>query len=206
VRAVVVARSADGGRTWGEPVAAQRDGWVIDGCPHAGPSMQVDAAGRVHVAWWTGKEGAAGVFYAHSDDGGRTFAAPTPMGVAEFSRPAHVQLAVDAAADGGARVVVAWDDGTARVPRVVVRVSRDGGRTFGRALAASEGGRAATFPVLAARDGRVSLAWSEESAEQAAHGAQHGAGHGAGARDRTTPMPLPTVGRRQVVVRDATLD
>src|SRR5205085_11620864 len=58
VRAVVVARSTDGGRTWGEAVQAQRDGWVIDGCPHAGPSMQVDAAGRVHIAWWSGTEGA----------------------------------------------------------------------------------------------------------------------------------------------------
>ncbi len=195
VREVVVARSADGGRTWAAPVRAQRDGWVIDGCPHAGPSLAVDAAGRVHVAWWSGREGAAGVFYARSDDGGQAFGAPVPLGVAERSRPAHVQLAV------GERVVVAWDDGTRNTPVVQVRVSRDGGATFGAATHASDGARAATFPVLALDGARLALAWSEEAPAEPAH-----AGHGAAMKDARAPMPLPTVGQRTVVVRDGNLN
>jgi hypothetical protein len=203
VREVVVARSADGGHTWAEPVRAQRDGWVIDGCPHAGPSLTTDRAGRVHVAWWSGREGAAGVFYARSDDGGRTFGEAIPMGVAERSRPAHVQLAVTEGAEGaeGApRVVVAWDDGTRNTPIVRVRVSRDGGTTFGAATSASDGARAATFPVLALDGARLALAWSEEAATEAAAHASHAK------RDPKASMPLPTVGQRSVVVRDGTLD
>jgi hypothetical protein len=201
VREVVVARSADGGRTWDAPVRAQRDGWVIDGCPHAGPSLSADAAGRVHVAWWSGKEGAAGVFYARSDDGGRSFGAPAPIGVAERSRPAHVQLAVAEGAAEGVRVVVAaWDDGTVNTPVVRVRVSRDGGTTFDDATAASDGARAATFPVLALDGARLSLAWSEEAAATDGHD-----GHGARMKDPKARMPLPTVGRRQVVIRDGTV-
>jgi hypothetical protein len=201
LRQVVVARSADGGRTWAEPALAQRDGWVIDGCPHAGPSMQVDAAGRVHVAWWSGKRGAAGVFYAHSDDGGRTFGAAAPMGVAEFSRPAHVQLALDPvpnAPASAARVVATWDDGTVRDPRVLVRVSRDGGATFGPAVAASVPGRSATFPVLAAQGGRATLAWSEDTTSAAPE-------HAHTNRDKPMRMPLPSVGRKAIVMRDVTL-
>ncbi|AHG87690.1 putative cytochrome c biogenesis protein [Gemmatirosa kalamazoonensis] len=201
VRQVVVARSADGGRTWAAPVAAQRDGWVIDGCPHAGPSLQVDAAGRVHVAWWTGKEGAAGVFYARSDDGGRTFGAPAPLGVATYSRPAHVQLALDAAPNAAPNaeptVVATWDDGTVRQPRVLVRVSRDGGATFGPASEASAPGRSATFPVLAAHAGRVTLAWNEEAGSVEEH-------HHA-ARDTEAHQPLPSVGRKTIVMRDGRL-
>jgi hypothetical protein len=211
-RAVVVARSADGGRTWAVPVAAQRDGWVIDGCPHAGPSLQVDAAGRVHVAWWSGKQGAAGVFYARSDDGGRTFGAPVPIGVAEYSRPAHVQMAVtDGAApngstpnastpDAGPTVVLAWDDGTVQQPRVMVRVSRDGGATFAPAVPASASGRPATFPVLALSGGQITLAWSEDANASAAE-SEHHMGHG----DKPMHMPLPAVGQQRIVMRDARL-
>ena len=214
VREVVVARSADGGRRWAPAVRAQRDGWVIAGCPHAGPSLAVDGAGRVHVAWWSGKEGAAGAFYARSGDGGQAFDAPVPLGVAAFSRPAHVQLAL--AGDG--RVVAVWDDGTVKVPRVLVRVSRDAGVSFAPAAVASAtssatsgatsgaagggvDGAAATFPVLAAAGDRVALAWTAESA---AHLAREHA-HRPDMKDPRVRMPLPSVGRRSVVLRDATV-
>lgn len=122
--------------------------------------MQVDDAGRVHIAWWTGKEGAAGAYYARSDDGAKTFHDPVTLGAAAFSRPAHVQLAVT---DGGNTVVAAWDDGTLKVPRVRARVSRDGGRSFARAVDASANGRAAGFPVIGTVGDSLVLAWSEEA-------------------------------------------
>jgi hypothetical protein len=199
VRDVVVARSDDRGATWREPVRAHADGWVFDGCPHAGPSLQVDGAGRVHVAWWTGKQGAAGVWYAHSDDGARTFSTPTPLGVAEFSRPAHVQLAQG----GEGRLIAAWDDGTLATPRIVVRTSKDGGDSWSGAVALSDSGRAAGFPVVAAQGERVTVAWSEESAAGAA---AHGAHAKMDMKDPRATMPLGTVGDAQVLVRRAGLE
>jgi hypothetical protein len=157
--------------------------------------MQVDAENRLHVAWWTGREGAAGVYYARSDDGARTFTDPVPLGTAEFSRPAHVQLALGA----GGQIVVAWDDGTRQIPRVVVRVSRDGGRSFGRVQEVSQPGRAATFPVLGVVRSAVTVAWSEESetadlAARRADSLHH-------ATDPQAPMGLTAVGEAQVVAR-----
>ena len=195
VREVVVARSTDKGATWSEPVHAQRDGWVFDGCPHAGPSLQVDEAGRVHIAWWSGKEGAAGVWFARSTDGARTFSAPAPLGVAEFSRPAHVQLALD----GSDRLVAAWDDGTLATPRIVARVSRDGGARWSETATLSDSSRASGFPVVVAARGRMAVAWSEQSIEAAAHESHE---------KMSTPhaMPLGTVGESRVVVRRGTLE
>jgi hypothetical protein len=197
IRDVVVARSADGGATWSAPVRAHADDWKFDGCPHAGPAVAVDSSGTLHVTWWTGKEGSAGVLYARSTDGARSFEPAIPLGVAQFSRPAHVQLALGR--DG--KVAVAWDDGTKEIPRVLVRVSRDGGRRFGDAIPVSVAGRSATFPVLGISGDSISVAWSEESSETARAAA-------AAAPDMKDPkavMGLHAVGNAQVLVRRGAL-
>jgi hypothetical protein len=194
VRDVVVARSGDRGITWSEPVRVHADDWVFEGCPHAGPSMRVDDRGRLHVAWWTGKDRAAGVWYARSDDGARTFHEPRAIDVADFSRPSHVQLALG---DAG-RVVVAWDDATGRTPRVLLRVSDDGGDSFGAAIPVSAEGRAATFPVLAAHGRRLTVAWSERSAEAAANAAHAEPNM----KDPKARKRMHAVGEDRVLVRE----
>jgi hypothetical protein len=195
VRDVVVSRSRDHGYTWSAPTRAHADSWVFPGCPHAGPSIQVDTGNRLHVAWWTGRQGAAGVYYARSDDSARTFTDPIPLGTAEFSRPAHVQVALGT----GGEIVVAWDDGTRQIPRVVLRVSRDGGRSFGRVQEVSGPRRAATFPVLGVAGSAVTVAWSEES--EAADLAARRADSLHHATDPQASMGLTAVGEAQVVAR-----
>ncbi|HJU65172.1 MAG TPA: sialidase family protein, partial [Gemmatimonadaceae bacterium] len=198
VRDVVVARSTDGGSTWSEPVRAHADDWVFDACPHAGPSLVVGGDDRVHVAWWTGKEGSAGVFYAQSSDGARSFSRAIPLGVAELSRPAHVQLALGE--DG--TVAVTWDDGTREQPDVALRLSRDGGRSFGVTYRLSAPGRVATFPVLAMTARGLTVAWSEQSPETA-H--RHATAR-PDMRDPNAVMELPSVGETQVMVRSGRLE
>jgi hypothetical protein len=158
--------------------------------------MQVDARGRVHVGWWTGKEGTAGAYYAHSDDGARTFSTPVTLGAAPFSRPAHVQIAL---ADHGNIVVAVWDDGTLEIPRVRVRVrvSRDGGATFAPVVDASDEHRAAGFPVVGAVGDSLVLAWSERSPASEAHD-RHARPD---MKDPNAVMPLSAVGDAAVVVR-----
>ena len=167
VRDIVVARSDDQGGTWSAPVRVHEDGWVVHACPDAGPSLAVDAGGRVHIAWWTGKEGRAGVQYAVAPPGAERFSAPVPLGLAEFSRPAHVQLAL--ARDSA--VVAAWDDGTMKSPAIVARISRDGGRSFAPATRLSDRGRSAGYPVVYTRDSAVAVAWQEQDTLAAARSA-----------------------------------
>ena len=196
VRDVVVAKSRDHGVTWTTPVRVHADNWVFDGCPHAGPSMQVDSAGTVHIAWWTGLQGKAGVYYARSTDGATTFHAPIALGVGEFSAPAHVQLAQSAG-----RVVAVWDDGTVKTPKVVMRVSTDGGEEFGPATLISADGQAATFPVLSLRDRHVTIAWSEQS--QAHH--EHERASAPNMKDSKAVKGLSRVGESAVRVRTGRL-
>ncbi|HXE58641.1 MAG TPA: sialidase family protein [Gemmatimonadales bacterium] len=193
VRDVVVARSADGGATWGEPVRPRAHDWVFPGCPHAGPAMQLDSAGVLHLAWWTGKAGEAGVYYARSTDGGRTFVDVQPMAAGARSTPAHVQLA--AAADG--TVVVAWDDGLSPLPRILVRVSRDGGRRFGPTEVLSDEGVAASYPVVALFGDSLAVAWSQRS--DSAHRAELAARPDM--KDPKAVMRLPRVGQSEIFLR-----
>ena len=191
VRDVVVTRSSDGGKTWASPVRARADDWVYPGCPHAGPSLEVDATGSVHVAWWTGKEGEAGVYYAKSADGARTFTAQ-PMAIGERARPAHVQLAV-----AGESVYLAWDDGLSEMPRVLLRRSSDGGESFRAEELLSEPGVAASFPVLVVHGDSVAVAWSQTTA------AEHQAKLASmiDMKDPEAVMPLPRVGQSEILVR-----
>lgn len=124
VRDIVIARSTDGGARFDAPRRVHEDGWVYDGCPHAGPSLAVTPDGTVHVAWYTGKEGAAGLFHAASTDGGRTFGAPRPIESGEWVPPSTARLAVTGADD----VWLAWEDRRRDDPIVfVARVSAGGG-------------------------------------------------------------------------------
>jgi hypothetical protein len=199
IRDIVVARSTDHGATWSEPVRVHADDWKFDACPHAGPAIAADDNGTLHVTWWTGKEGSAGVFYAQSTDGGKTFAPAVPLGVATYSRPAHVQMALAS----NNRVIVTWDDGTKEIPQVVVRVSHDGGAHFSDPMLLSGADRAATFPVLGIAGDSLSVAWSEVSA--ASSKAATAADSAAKSRNPMAAKGLESVGDAQVVVRRGVL-
>lgn len=149
VRDVVVARSTDGGATFEAPVRVHNDGWVYPGCPHAGPSIAVDSAGVLHVVWYTGAEGRAGLYLAASHDGGRTFGAPQPLrkGIAPVS---HARLAPTP--DG---VWIAWEDRNQPGGRVALsRCGPDGVLRFATELRGE--GRA---PAIAAVGGAPAVAW-----------------------------------------------
>ncbi len=197
IRDIVVASSTDGGATWSPEVRVHADNWVFEACPHAGPSMQVDAAGTVHIAWWTGKQGSAGVYYARSEDRGGSWSPPVAIATAAVSRPAHVQLSLG---DNG-MVAVAWDDGTVATPQVLLRVSRDGGRSFAPTQEVSSRGRAAGFPVLAVAGDRITLAWSEQSPEAAESAARRAPDM----RDPQAVKGLTPVGSADVMVRRGTM-
>lgn len=198
IRDIVVARSTNRGETWGAPVRVHADDWRVDACPHAGPALAVDSRGRLHVAWWTGKEGAAGAYYTRSDDGSKSFQHAVPLGTAQFSRPAHLQLAL---ADSGI-VVVAWDDGTLQTPRVAIRTSRDGGDNFAPTQMVSAEGRAASFPVLAVAGRRLTIAWTEQSADYARAAEESRPNM----KDPHAAMGLPKVGESHVLVRSGEIE
>jgi hypothetical protein len=149
VRDVVVARLAPGAASFAAPVRVHDDGWEFPACPHAGPALAVDGAGRLHAGWYTGREGRQGLWLARSEDGGRSFGAPVALRTGDDVPPATVALA---AVRGS--VVAAWDaragDGAA------VALGRVGADGRVRRIGAGYEGR---LPALASAGGSALLAW-----------------------------------------------
>lgn len=105
VRDMVVARKAPGATDFDSPIRVHEDGWVFPGCPHAGPSLAVDAMGAVHIAWYTGAPERQGLWHARADAATIKFSAPQPLLAAAWVPPVQVKLTA-----AGNDVWAVWDD------------------------------------------------------------------------------------------------
>lgn len=165
VRDIAIAVSHDGGRTFSPPARVSEDNWVLDGCPENGPSLAVDAGGRVHVVWPTlvpggtaSSEPAMSLFYATSGDGIH-FSRRQALPAMDF--PRHAELALDAQG----RIVAAWEEQGKDARRVVVArgtVDRAGGITFARDVI--EDAAPASTPAVAATTDGIVVVWTSGAA------------------------------------------
>lgn len=158
VRDIAVARSGDGGRTFGAPVRVSEDNWQIDACPDDGPAMTIAGDGALDVVWPTlvtdGATRRMAIFEASSRDGGATFS-PRARIDAAIASPAHPRIA----SAGGAPAAIVWDELAAGTRRVMIR----SGSSPAQAMSS---GRVASYPAIAAvRDGFV-VAWTDQSEDR----------------------------------------
>jgi hypothetical protein len=151
VRDVVTAVAGDRSS---EPKRVHPDDWAYAGCPHTGPALATGSDGTVHVAWYNGKEGALGVYYARQTSAGGAGPAVhlvtgRALGVAH---PAVVALP-----DGGA--LAAYDVAAEGKRRIGLARVLPGGRVAGRLVVDnSEDGRYPQLAVL--NDTVVVVGWT----------------------------------------------
>jgi hypothetical protein len=156
VRDVVVARSEDAGASFSIANRVNQDDWVFDACPHAGSSLAVDDAGRVHVAWYTGADGRPGVYTAVSSDRGSTFGEARGVMTGEWVPPSQVKLA--AAGDG--RIALTWDDRRAGAAETAVAYIDSRGAAAATAATTFAG----ASPAIASAGGTTVVAWLDGEA------------------------------------------
>ncbi len=168
VRDVFVSTSSDEGSTWSKDKKIHDDAFKVSVCPGITSGLAVGDDGRIHAAWYTGTERGSGpgVYYAVSDDAGKTFSKPVALLRDTWVPYSDVKLVVG---DGG-DAWVAFED--RRGSKDLVTVARVGSRGDPE-LAKGWPGSA---PDIAAIGSDALLTWStaaneddDETAEHAAH-------------------------------------
>lgn len=140
-----------------KPTRVHVDGWVYPGCPHTGPAVAVGADSTTHVVWYTGKEGAAGVYYARLH-GAALSTPPTPVALVVGQGVGTAHGAV-AALRGGA-ALAAWD---ALAPgKTGIRLALLGADGRIKHQADLTGGTGGKYPQVAvAGDSLGVIAWTD---------------------------------------------
>lgn len=128
---------------------ASFDNWHIDACPHHGPSLAFAADGTRHRVW----------FDAATDEGGLFYASATPRG--QQGKP--LRLGSDQAEHGdvavnGNKVAVAWKQFDGEATAIMLRTSRDGGKTWQEKRLASTAG-ISDHPHLVRAPAGIVLVW-----------------------------------------------
>ena len=160
VRDIVLAQSTDQGRTFSAPILVHKDGWAFPACPHRGPSLGFDRAGRLYLGWYTeGTDEQPRLLFTISDDQGHTFAPPQSLHTSMNSLPDQLRMAVHP--DGA--VIAVWEEVTGVRKRVVMRVSTDRGSSFAPVQSLSDGAKAETPTVAIHEKGTVAVAWTEHA-------------------------------------------
>ncbi|NOT62584.1 MAG: exo-alpha-sialidase, partial [Acidobacteria bacterium] len=108
MRDIIVARSVNAGKTF-TPVPVSADGWEVNGCPVAGPSLNLDAMGNPVVVWFMGGEAKPGLYFSRSTDGGKTYASRQTLDATQ-----HIGKHVHLAGGLGNPLFAAWDDADAK--------------------------------------------------------------------------------------------
>jgi hypothetical protein len=161
VRDLFVSRSDDGGTSWSAPVKFHDDRFKISGCPDINPGLAVDTQGRLHAAWYTGTDRHPGIFYARSDDQGRSFSQPVALLTDTWIPYSDVRLAVE---PGGMAWVV-FEDRRGETDQLrVARIAPDGSVSFS---APWEG----MAPDITLADDGIVVAWHTPSGEDSNQGA-----------------------------------
>ncbi|RAJ73911.1 BNR repeat protein [Chitinophaga dinghuensis] len=102
IRDMVHQTSADGGNSFSAPVRISADNWVVNGCPHTGPTLVANDHG-LHFAWFTMGHG-KGVFYCQSTDNGNTYTQKESLSTAPMAK--HPQMTIDKKGE----VYITWDE------------------------------------------------------------------------------------------------
>ena len=139
--------------TPGPVMRVSEDDWKTDACPHHGPSLAVSPRGTYHAAWFTGGRVRQGLFYARSEDGGRSFSDPMPVGDAERQAARPSVLA------GPRAAWLAWKEFDGESTVLMVMSSRDDGRSWTPAREIARSNGETDHPLLTSNGERAFVSW-----------------------------------------------
>ena len=139
--------------TPGEVRRVSKDDWQIAACPHHGPSLTISSAGTYHAAWYTSGKARKGLFYARSQDEGRTFSDPVRIGRADRNPTRPFVLA------GPRGTAMVWKEFDGEKTTVNLMTSHDDGQNWSTPVAIASTTDTSDHPLLVSDGKRIFLSW-----------------------------------------------
>ena len=164
VRNHVMVRSVDGGKTFSDPVFISDDGWVSHGCPHAGISIAADRQEVIHAVWWTGgrTKQEAGIYYARSQDGGKSFEPRQLIAEARDDIVMHTHVT----ADRNDTLYAAWVNLEENKPNIFLAYRHSGESEWSPIQRVNDDPNwYAFYPMLSVDEESLYLIWMERKGE-----------------------------------------
>jgi hypothetical protein len=139
--------------TPGEVRRVSHDEWQIAACPHHGPSLSISSAGTYHATWYTNGKARKGLFYARSQDEGRTFSDPLPLGRADRNPTRPYVLA------GPHATTMVWKEFDGEKTAVNAMTSHDEGKSWSKPVAIATTTDTSDHPLLVSDGQKTFLSW-----------------------------------------------
>ena len=141
--------------TPGEVRRVSNDDWQIAACPHHGPSLSISPAGTYHVSWYTNGKARKGLFYARSQDEGRTFSDPLPLGRSDRNPTRPYVLA------GPRGATMVWKEFDGEKTSVNAMISHDEGKSWSKPVVIATTTDTSDHPLLVS-DGQHDLSFLDD--------------------------------------------
>lgn len=127
--------------------------WHIEGCPHHGPSLSIDAKGTRHAVWFSAADGKSTIWYGQLAAG----APPAHLATVATAGASHADLLAD-----GTHVWIAYHQMSPEGLNLLLRESTDGGVTFSEPRQIAHTANESGWPKLVLWDHRAFVAWNPE--------------------------------------------
>jgi len=130
-----------------------KDHWYLEGCPHQGGGISIDAQNRYHLTWYNQGDKGKGIFYAYSDDAGKSLSTPISVGV-NNRQAAHPHVS-----QHNKIVDIIWTEFDGKVHTLWHQQSTDRGESFMKAKVLSQSTSGSDRPFIVSNGNKSIVSW-----------------------------------------------
>ena len=150
------AAQSDRGASWSSPLPLSDPGSVVHASVAVSRKDGEAEEAALHLVWVDSRSGIAEVYYRRSSDGGATWASEMQVS------PGHHDSWTPSIAAGGGLVAIGWVDTRDGNEEEYLRVSRDGGLSWGDETRLTTDVMNSWAPSVAIAGGSVHVAWFDQ--------------------------------------------
>jgi len=135
------------------PYQISYDHWKINGCPHQGGAISINDYNRYHLVWFNQGDAGKGIFYASSNDQGKSLTKPISVGV-QSAQAAHPHLNTN-----GNNIDIVWTQFNGVEHELWHQRSKNNGESFSEVVLLTTATDGADRPFIIKKGSTSYVSW-----------------------------------------------